>query len=68
MGNPPALDAAFDASLCVSRLDGLRHRLVPLYRYGSTEEVDCEDEELAVSTYIIIIIILNPHIIQLDVY
>lgn len=41
----------FHDSLRLFRLDDLRHRLIPLYRYDPTEELglgDSEEEELAV--------------------
>lgn len=41
----------FHDSLRLSRLDDLRHRLIPLYRYDPTEELglgDSDEEELAV--------------------
>lgn len=45
------ISASFHAPLCLFRLDDLRHRLVPLYKYEPTEELgwgDCEEQELTV--------------------
>lgn len=45
----------FHDSLRLFRLDDLRHRLIPLYRYDPAEELgwgDCDEEELAVRNFI----------------